>query len=56
MRQSLVKEGQDANYSAVERQALHAVHAKSYVRGEWARMRSPMLLSLGYLIGWYWRV
>jgi len=56
MRQPVVKKGQDASCSVVERQALHAVQTKSCVRGEWARMRSPVLLSLGYLIGWYWRV
>jgi len=47
MRQPLVKERQDLKCSVVARQALHAVLAK---------LKSPMLLSLGYLIGWYWRV
>ncbi len=38
MRQPLVKERQDSKCSVVARQALHAVLAQSYVRGEWARI------------------
>ena len=50
--QALTKEGKDAQPSVVERKALSAIQTKSHVR-RWARMKSPMLLSLGYVIGWY---
>ena len=54
--QVLVSEGEDANRSVTGRHVLPAVQTKSYVRGQLARMRNLMLLWLGCLIGWYWRV
>ncbi len=56
MRQSVVKKDQNASCFVVEWQVLHAIQTKSCVQEEWACMRSSVLLSLEYLIDWYWRV
>lgn len=45
-----MKKGEDAQPALVEGQVLSAIQTKSHVR-QWARMKSPMLLLLGYVLG-----